>query len=69
MGTLDDAVGEPVDFLKIDVEGMQEDVLLGATRLLENRPVVWVEVRDWLDERAPVERILGGMDYEARRIN
>ena len=36
-----------IDFLKIDVEGGQLDVLKGATQLLsKSRPVVWIEMLD-----------------------
>ena len=38
--------GDPVDFLKIDAEGMELDVLAGAERLIaRERPVIWIEVR------------------------
>jgi FkbM family methyltransferase len=43
---LDDmvAAGRRVDFLKIDVEGAQVRVLLGARRVLvEHKPAIWVE--------------------------
>ncbi|MCK4822053.1 FkbM family methyltransferase, partial [bacterium] len=44
---LDAAVEEPVDILKIDVEGMAGEVLRGAKRLLfENRPTLFVECAD-----------------------
>lgn len=37
--------GEAVDFIKIDVEGMEFDVLEGAARIIgQNRPVLMVEV-------------------------
>ncbi len=38
---------EPVDFIKIDVEGMELDVLMGAAGIIRKyRPVVHVEVRE-----------------------
>jgi len=44
---LDSVVEEPVDILKIDVEGMAGEVLSGAKRLLvENRPTLFVECAD-----------------------
>ena len=38
--------GEKIDFMKIDVEGMELDVLAGAQRLIdENRPLLWVSIQ------------------------
>ncbi|EAQ02000.1 hypothetical protein OB2597_20286 [Pseudooceanicola batsensis HTCC2597] len=44
--TLDQLLGdETVDFIKIDAEGMELDVLEGAQALIaRDRPVIWVEV-------------------------
>jgi FkbM family methyltransferase len=42
---LDSALAAPVDFLKIDVEGYEGQVLAGAQRLLaEHRPTLFLEV-------------------------
>ena len=50
---LDDVVGATVDVIKIDVEGMECDVLRGATRLIEDgRPVIHLEVSGAHLERA-----------------
>ncbi len=44
---LDAVVGGPVDLLKIDVEGMEMDVLAGAEGLIaRERPAMFVEVAD-----------------------
>ena len=44
---LDDLVTKPVAVLKIDVEGMEAEVLRGATRILDwSRPVVFAEAWD-----------------------
>jgi FkbM family methyltransferase len=44
---LDELVAGPVDLLKIDVEGMEMEVLAGAERLLaRERPTLFVEVAD-----------------------
>jgi FkbM family methyltransferase len=43
---LDELIDGPVSFLKIDVEGMELDVLAGARRILaEDRPLLFVEVQ------------------------
>jgi hypothetical protein len=45
MQTLDATVETSVDFLKIDVEGGEAEVLLGATEILKNHhPTLFVEV-------------------------
>ena len=64
--SLDDAVYRmghtaPV-FLKIDVEGAEDQVLLGAERVLrEHRPVIVAEVRRalWPD----ISRLMGSLGY------
>ncbi|MBY0429748.1 MAG: FkbM family methyltransferase [Rhodospirillales bacterium] len=44
---LDDLLDRRVDFLKIDVEGMEMEVLAGARRILtEDRPLVLIEVQE-----------------------
>jgi FkbM family methyltransferase len=43
--SLDTALAEAVDLLKIDVEGYEGQVLAGARRLLvERRPALWLEI-------------------------
>jgi FkbM family methyltransferase len=42
---LDDLIAGPVDFIKIDVEGMELDVLAGASRIVAaSRPKIMIEV-------------------------
>lgn len=67
---LDDIVTEPVDFLKIDVEGAEIDVLEGAPRILaEDRPILMIEFRATNLERAGhtgkdlARYILEGLEY------
>jgi FkbM family methyltransferase len=60
--TLDDALADgPVDFIKIDVEGMEMEVLAGASALIaRDRPFLFIEVLDatvaeftaWCDRNA-----------------
>jgi len=43
--TLSDAIDEPVDFMKIDVDGMELEVIRGARGLIEkSRPKIMIEV-------------------------
>jgi FkbM family methyltransferase len=43
--TLDSAIAEPVDLLKIDVEGMELQALTGAKELIRrNRPLIFIEI-------------------------
>jgi FkbM family methyltransferase len=40
---LDGIVREKVDFIKIDVEGSELGVLRGASKILENKPIIYME--------------------------
>jgi FkbM family methyltransferase len=43
--TLDELVTEPIDFIKIDVEGFEHKILLGAKRILEKqKPIMEIEI-------------------------
>src|SRR5262249_29386236 len=65
--TLDELVDGRMDFIKIDVEGMEMEALAGATRTIAaQRPVLYVEVVDqrvgefmsWVDgSRYRVEKL------------
>jgi FkbM family methyltransferase len=68
---LDDALSGSVDFLKVDVEGMEAKVVAGAGRVLrEHRPVVVLEA-DMPDDGNPSPRatalahLMAGYGYEA----
>lgn len=53
------------DFIKIDVEGMEREVLLGAKRIIEfHRPVIYVEA-DRQDKNADLLRLIRALDYNA----
>ena len=60
---LDDLRLDRADLLKIDVEGMEMDVLRGATAtILKSRPVILVEMIK--TERSRIERFLSQFGYE-----
>ena len=67
VATLDSMVSGPVDLMKIDVEGMEMQVLAGAEKLIgQSRPLIFIEIAsantmvfvDWLR----------GIGYEVVRI-
>lgn len=60
---LDSALTEPLDFLKIDVEGYEGHVLAGARQiLLEHRPALFVEIHPaWLSPPHTVDSIVAGL--------
>jgi FkbM family methyltransferase len=61
--TLDSYCFDRVAFIKIDVEGHEEDVLVGADQTLRRcRPVVLAEVRP--ASRAAVQRFFSARDYK-----
>lgn len=58
--------GRRVQFIKIDVEGMEAAVLAGAAKLIErDRPIVYFEVLD-LDRLAAATPLLAALGYELR---
>ena len=66
---LDDLVQHEVDFIKIDVEGMQMEVLRGAEQLLRrDRPKLWIELRRNHNEFAVADEFLRGLDLGYRSI-
>lgn len=66
--TLDSLDLDGVDFLKIDVEGMEADVLDGAVELLaEQQPTVLVEIHAELNS-GRCRRILENAGYEVERV-
>lgn len=55
-----------VQFIKIDVEGMEELVLKGATKLIKrDRPLIYFEVLE-IGRLEPIRLLLSGLGYELR---
>lgn len=55
-----------VQFIKIDVEGMEEAVLSGARGLLaRDRPLIYFEVLE-IDRLAPIRELLSSLGYKLR---
>ena len=53
--TLDSLISEPVDFLKMDIEGAELPALHGATRILkESRPILAISIYHSLDDLADI---------------
>jgi len=52
MNSLDNLkIKDKIDFMKIDVEGFEKDVLTGAYNTIKNNmPLMWVEIRNWNKE-------------------
>jgi FkbM family methyltransferase len=64
--TLDHAVQAPIGFIKIDVEGHEQEVLAGALRILAlDRPVLLVEIEERHRPGAieAVRSLLSGLHY------
>lgn len=61
---LDNLVNEPVSVLKIDVEGMELDVLRGATRILHTyKPAVYLEAHT-PEHQAEIQAFLVKIGYQ-----
>ncbi|MFA9229203.1 MAG: hypothetical protein RIR95_50 [Pseudomonadota bacterium] len=73
MFALDDVlttdVLQSLDLIKIDVEGMQMDVLLGAQGILEHRkPALWIELLAQTSAFDPAMKFLAQFGYLPTRI-
>lgn len=61
--TLDDEIAGKVDFMKIDVEGSEFEVLKGAKRILETyHPFIAMEIHTW-ELVKDIETLLFGLGY------
>lgn len=67
MTTLDGALKDrPIDFLKIDVEGMEFDVIAGAMKTINrHRPILFVEIRR--NELAQFSKLMADLNYRIER--
>ena len=58
------AEGRPVDLIKIDVEGREFEVLLGARRVLaESRPAILIEIQPDCPSRDQTLAFFVSMNY------
>ncbi len=61
---LDDLVEGKVDFLKMDVEGAEGRVVLGATRIIESdRPIITTELKDEMLQRVSGRSVADYLGY------
>ena len=68
--SLDDVVKEQVDFIKIDVEGMQAEVLKGAWGVIDRyRPPLWIESRPGTEAHEYVSEQLSSRGYRATLLS
>lgn len=63
-----------IDFLKIDVDGLELPILEGATATIARcRPTLYVEVNTWNEEMREsargIETLLNGIDYKIFKIS
>lgn len=67
--TLDNLVSDRVDLLKVDVEGAENRVLAGASRVLSDHPVILLEMHYCPEEPAYLEcmDILASFGYQRDR--
>jgi FkbM family methyltransferase len=63
--------GRRVDFMKIDTEGFEPEVLSGAKRILaEDRPVIYIEMGgDYLQSTLRTVELLKEFDYNTRHVD
>ncbi len=65
---IDDLDLPRLDFLKVDVEGMEIDVLLGARKTIKrHRPWCWIEY--WMSDQALLKSQFDDLNYEFYRMD
>jgi FkbM family methyltransferase len=56
-----------IDFVKIDVEGFEEDVLVGARKTLDTHsPIIWIEA--WKNNFEKIDKLLNSFNYKLEKI-
>ena len=61
-------IKEKIDFIKIDVEGFELDVIMGMTETLKrDKPLIMIEIRDYLF--AEINKILQSIGYNHTTID
>lgn len=69
MVRLDDEVKSPVNFIKLDLEGLEKSALIGASRILSSdRPTVFTEILD-IDTGAPLFQYMKSFGYNCYGVN
>jgi FkbM family methyltransferase len=57
------------DLIKIDVEGFEHAVIRGATKMLEKKPTMFLEVHNWVEDESGLWQKLKAAGYTATMIN
>jgi FkbM family methyltransferase len=66
--TLDSLELEGLDFIKIDIEGMEVEALIGATNTIKNyRP--WAYIEYWNSDQLALKSYFDNMDYTIYRLD
>lgn len=68
---LDDYFGtQRIDFLKIDVEGMEQDVLEGARKIIaRDRPMMYIEFYKQHNQAADLKQLISDLGYVTTQID
>jgi len=67
--TLDKEVPEPIDFLKMDIEGAELDALIGAPELLTNCETMVIEVPEERRDFEDIKQLLLENRYKIKRLD
>ncbi len=67
--TLDIEVNEPVDFMKVDIEGAELDCLIGATTLLQTCKKLVLEVPEGRKDTEDIKQLLRENKYKIERLD